>query len=411
MKNIIEKVDTNKILEFIESNFNASNKVEKVKDFRKLVNYFAKEDIKLSLEDADTLLKKSSKLVDTIELIQEENISNVSTNSIENLFLANDLLKDIKDNTYLVDSSFMPKLGKKNDLDTFKLYLTSMPRLLTLDEEKALIERISQGDEEAKRILVEHNLRLAVSVAKRYTNSGVSLPDLVQEGNIGLMMAANKFNKAENCKFSTYAVYWIKQRITRYIADNSRTVRIPVYMHDFIQKVERTKKSLSLKTNGEVTREDLANALNVSVEEIMKAEKYASGCVSLETKINPGDESDSSELSTFVADENAYFEGKVLNSVYYDELNNAIFNGNVLDDKAKKILQYRYGFVDGKVRTLEEIGKMFGVTRERIRQIEAKSLRMLEKSGTLKEFRPEEKELKKNQKHGNARGYNLILSK
>ena len=305
----------------------------------------------------------------------------------------------------------MPKLGKKNDLDTFKLYLTSMPRLLTLDEEKALINRLSQGDEDAKRILVEHNLRLAVSVAKRYTNRGVSLPDLVQEGNIGLMIAADKFDKAENCKFSTYAVYWIKQRITRYIADNSRTVRVPVYMHEFIKKVERTKKNLALKTNGEVSREEVASALNVSVDEIIKAEKYGSDCVSLETKIKSGEESDSSELSTFVADENAYFEGRVLNKVYYEELNDAIFNGDVLDDKAKTILQYRYGFVDGKVRTLEEVGRMFGVTRERIRQIEAKSLRALEKSGTLKEFRPEGRELKNNRKYGNARGYNLILSK
>ncbi len=408
MKNIIEKVDTNKILEFIESNFNASNKVEKVKDFRKLVNYLAKEDIKLSLEDADTLLKKSSKLVDTIELIQEENIINVSIDSIENLFLANDLLKDIKDNTYLVDSSFMPKLGKKNDLDTFKLYLTSMPRLLTLDEEKALIERISQGDDEAKRILVEHNLRLAVSVAKRYTNRGVSLPDLVQEGNIGLMIAADKFNKNENCKFSTYAVYWIKQRITRYIADNSRTVRLPVYMHDFIRKVETTKKRLSLKTNGEVTREDIANALNVSVEEILKAEKYSSGCVSLETKINPGDESDSSELSTFVADENAFFEGKVIKDVYLEQLKDIIFNGSAIDEKQKKVLQYRYGFVDGEPKTLEEVGKVFGVTRERIRQIEAKAIRALGKSGTLKEFRPEERDIDKKDSSV-TRTYSLAL--
>lgn len=410
MKNIIEKVDTNKILNFIESNFNASSKAEKVKDFRKLVNYFNKEDINLSLEDAETLLKKSNKLADTIELVQQENISDVSNDSIENLFLANDLSKDINDNSYLADDALMPKLYKKNDLDTFKLYLTSMPRLLTLDEEKALIDRLSKGDEDAKRILVEHNLRLAVSIAKRYTNRGVSFADLIQEGNIGLMIAANKFDKEENCKFSTYAVWWIKQRITRYIADNSRTVRVPVYMHEFIRKVERTKKSLALKTNGEVTREELASVLKVSVEDIIKAEKYGSDCVSLDTKIHAGDESDSTELGDFVADENANFEGKVLNSVYYDELNKVIFEGDVLDDKAKKILQYRYGFVDGKVRTLEEVGKMFGVTRERIRQIEAKSLRTLEKSGSLKEFRPEERELKKN-KYSNVRGYNLILSK
>ena len=283
-----------------------------------------------------------------------------------------------------------------------------MPRLLTLDEEKALIERISQGDEEAKRILVEHNLRLAVSVAKRYTNRGVSLPDLVQEGNIGLMIAADKFNKNENCKFSTYAVYWIKQRITRYIADNSRTVRLPVYMHDFIRKVETTKKRLSLKTNGEVTREDIANALNVSVEEILKAEKYSSGCVSLETKINPGDESDSSELSTFVADENAFFEGKVIKGVYLEQLKDIIFNGSAIDEKQKKVLQYRYGFVDGEPKTLEEVGKAFGVTRERIRQIEAKALRALEKSGTLKEFRPEERDIDKKDRSV-TRTYSLAL--
>ena len=222
------------------------------------------------------------------------------------------------------------------------------------------------------------------------------------------MIAADRFDKSEICKFSTYATWWIRQRITRYIADNSRTARIPVYMHELILKVDRAKRSLALKLNRDVTREDIADELNLTVEEILKIEKYGYDCVSLETKVRSDDESDSSDLGTFIADENAFFEGKVIKDVYLEQLKDIIFNGSAIDEKQKKVLQYRYGFVDGEPKTLEEVGKVFGVTRERIRQIEAKALRALRNSGTLKEFRPEKRDIDKKDSSV-TRTYSLAL--
>lgn len=411
MENVIVKTNIDSVIEFIDKNFNIENNSDKMKDLKLLIDHFSAKDINLSLEDADTLLKKSSILREVIEYADKEGFDELSTDSIENLFLAKDLSNGIRNFTYQEDDIFMPQIEKSNDIDTFKLYLSSMPRLLTVEEEKKLVERMSKGDEEARKILVEHNLRLSVAIAKRYTKPGVSLNDLVQEGNIGLMIAASKFNGDLDYKFSTYAVWWIKQRMTRYIADNSRTVRIPVYMHDIIYKMNRTKKVLESQLNREVTKEELAEALNVSLEKLYQIEKYGADAVSLETKVNREDGTDSSELGHFVEDENAQFEGKIIKDLYLNELSNTIFNGEVLNDREKLVLQYRYGFIDGEPRTLEECGKIFNLTRERVRQIEKNALKKLSKSGTLKEFRPEGKLVKVKEKDRNVRGYNFVLKK
>lgn len=411
MENVIVKTNIDSVIEFIDKNFNIENNSDKMKDLKLLIDHFSAKDINLSLEDADTLLKKSSILREVIEYADKEGFDELSTDSIENLFLAKDLSNGIRNFTYQEDDIFMPQIEKSNDIDTFKLYLSSMPRLLTVEEEKKLVERMSKGDEEARKILVEHNLRLSVAIAKRYTKPGVSLNDLVQEGNIGLMIAASKFNGDLDYKFSTYAVWWIKQRMTRYIADNSRTVRIPVYMHDIIYKMNRTKKVLESQLNREVTKEELAEALNVSLEKLYQIEKYGTDAVSLETKVNREDGTDSSELGHFVEDENAQFEGKIIKDLYLNELSNTIFNGEVLNDREKLVLQYRYGFIDGEPRTLEECGKIFNLTRERVRQIEKNALKKLSKSGTLKEFRPEGKLVKVKEKDRNVRGYNFVLKK
>ena len=411
MENVIVKTNIDSVIEFIDKNFNIENNSDKMKDLKLLIDHFSAKDINLSLEDADTLLKKSSILREVIEYADKEGFDELSTDSIENLFLAKDLSNGIRSFTYQEDDIFMPQIEKSNDMDTFKLYLSSMPRLLTVEEEKKLVERMSKGDEEARKILVEHNLRLSVAIAKRYTKPGVSLNDLVQEGNIGLMIAASKFNGDLDYKFSTYAVWWIKQRMTRYIADNSRTVRIPVYMHDIIYKMNRTKKVLESQLNREVTKEELAEALNVSLEKLYQIEKYGADAVSLETKVNREDGTDSSELGHFVEDENAQFEGKIIKDLYLNELSNTIFNGEVLNDREKLVLQYRYGFIDGEPKTLEECGKIFNLTRERVRQIEKNALKKLSKSGTLKEFRPEGKLVKVKEKDRNVRGYNFVLKK
>lgn len=410
MENVIVKTNIDSVIEFIDKNFNIENNSDKMKDLKLLIDHFSGKDINLSLEDADTLLKKSSILREVIEYADKEGFDELSTDSIENLFLAKDL-NSIRSFTYQEDDIFMPQIEKSNDIDTFKLYLSSMPRLLTVEEEKKLVERMSKGDEEARKILVEHNLRLSVAIAKRYTKPGVSLNDLVQEGNIGLMIAASKFNGELDYKFSTYAVWWIKQRMTRYIADNSRTVRIPVYMHDIIYKMNRTKKVLESQLNREVTKEELAKALNVSLEKLYQIEKYGADAVSLETKVNREDGTDSSELGHFVEDENAQFEGKIIKDLYLNELSSTIFNGEVLNDREKLVLQYRYGFIDGEPRTLEECGKIFNLTRERVRQIEKNALKKLSQSGTLKEFRPEGRLVKVKEKDRNVRGYNFVLKK
>lgn len=411
MENVIVKTNIDSVIEFINKNFSIENNLDKMKDLKLLIDYFSAKDINLSLEDADTLLKKSNALREVIEYADKEGFDELSTDSIENLFLAKDLSNSIRSFTYQEDDIFMPQIEKSNDIDTFKLYLSSMPRLLTVEEEKKLVERMSKGDEEARKILVEHNLRLSVAIAKRYTKPGVSLNDLVQEGNIGLMIAASKFNGELDYKFSTYAVWWIKQRMTRYIADNSRTVRIPVYMHDIIYKMNKTKKVLESQLNRDVTKEELAKALNVSLEKLYQIEKYGADAVSLETKVNREDGTDSSELGHFVEDENAQFEGRIIKDLYLNELSNTIFNGEVLNDREKLVLQYRYGFIDGEPKTLEETGKIFNLTRERVRQIEKNALRKLSQSGTLKEFRPDGKLVKAKEKDRNVRGYNFVLKK
>lgn len=410
MENIIEKTDIDSILKFINENFSIKNNTDKLKNIKKLVDYFSSNDIQLSLEDADILLKKSSTLRETIEYTDKEGFNDLSLDSVETLFLAKDLSNNIGtsiDN----DDTFIPKLEKSNDIDTFKLYLSTMPSLLTEDEEKELIERISKGDEEARKLLVEHNLRLSVAIAKRYTKSGLSLNDLVQEGNMGLMMAANKYISEYGCKFSTYAVWWIKQKITRYIADNSRTVRIPVYMNDIIYKMNKMKKTLETQFNREITKEELAAALNIPLKKLYQIEKYGADTISLETKVNKGDGEDSAELGNFVEDENAQFEARIIKNLYLNELSDTIFNGEVLNDREKLVLQYRYGFIDGEPKTLEEVGKVFNLTRERVRQIEKNALKKLSQSGTLKGFKPEGKLVKTREKDRNVRGYNFVLKK
>lgn len=410
MENIIEKTDIDSILKFINENFSIKSNTDKLKNIKKLIDYFSSNDIQLSLEDADILLKKSSTLRETIEYADKEGFNDLSLDSVETLFLAKDLSNNIGtsiDN----DDTFTPKREKSNDIDTFKLYLSTMPSLLTEDEEKELIGRISKGDEEARKFLVEHNLRLSVAIAKRYTKPGVSLNDLVQEGNMGLMMAADKYISEYGCKFSTYAVWWIKQKITRYIADNSRTVRIPVYMNDIIYRMNKMKETLETQLNREITKEELATALNIPLKKLYQIEKYGADTISLETKVNKGDGEDSVELGNFVEDETAQFEARIIKNLYLNELSDTIFNGEVLNDREKLVLQYRYGFIDGEPKTLEEVGKVFNLTRERVRQIEKNALKKLSQSGTLKEFKPEGKLVKTREKDRNVRGYNFVLKK
>ena len=292
----------------------------------------------------------------------ENGIEVVSENEKEN-FTEDKLLLD--DNTLTKDL---------NINDPVRMYLKEIGqiKLLSLQEESELADRIETGDEEAKNILAEANLRLVVSIAKRYVGRGMLFLDLIQEGNIGLMKAVDKFDVSKGYKFSTYATWWIRQAITRAIADQARTIRVPVHMVETINKLARVQRQLTLELGREPSEEELAKKMNTSVDKIHEIYKISQDPVSLETPIG---EEDDSHLGDFIKDErNLSPEEFATNEMLKDEISQVL---ETLTEREEKVIRLRFGLEDGKPRTLEEVGQMFGVTRERIRQIEAKALRKL----------------------------------
>lgn len=272
----------------------------------------------------------------------------------------------------LLDDSTLTKDLTINDPVRMYLKEIGQIKLLTLEEEAGLADRIIAGDPEAKNILAEANLRLVVSIAKRYVGRGMLFLDLIQEGNIGLMKAVDKFDVSKGYKFSTYATWWIRQAITRAIADQARTIRVPVHMVETINKLARVQRQLTLELNREPSEEELAKKMNTSVEKIREIYKISQDPVSLETPIG---EEDDSHLGDFIKDErNLSPEEFATNEMLKDEISEVLLT---LTEREEKVVRLRFGLEDGKTRTLEEVGQMFGVTRERIRQIEAKALRKL----------------------------------
>ena len=284
----------------------------------------------------------------------------------------------------LLDDSDLTKDLTINDPVRMYLKEIGQIKLLSLDEEGELADRIMAGDEEAKNILAEANLRLVVSIAKRYVGRGMLFLDLIQEGNIGLMKAVEKFDVSKGYKFSTYATWWIRQAITRAIADQARTIRVPVHMVETINKLARVQRQLTQELNREPTEEELAEKLDISVEKVREVYKISQEPVSLETPIG---EEDDSHLGDFIPDERTMGpEDYATVEMLKEELSSVLLT---LTDREEKVLRLRFGLDDGQCRTLEEVGQIFGVTRERIRQIEAKALRKLRhpsRSRKLKDF-------------------------
>ena len=281
------------------------------------------------------------------------------------------------------DMSFVDNL---NVDDPVKMFLKEIGkiRLLTYEEENILAERMLKGDKEAKKQLIESNLRLVVSIAKKYIGRGMNFLDLIQEGNLGLIKAVDKFDQSKGYKFSTYATWWIRQAITRAIADQARTIRIPVHMVETINKLIRTSRHLLQTLGREPTPEEIAKELEMPVEKVREILKVAQEPISLETPVG---EEDESNLGNFIPDDDAPSPSEQAADTLLREHIEEVMQ--TLTPREAKVLKLRFGLEDGRMRTLEEVGKEFDVTRERIRQIEAKALRKLRhpsRSKKLKDF-------------------------
>ena len=362
-----------KFLERVRGLITVARKKKNILEYQEVNDYFA--DMKLNEEQFDRLL----------ELLEQSGVDVLRITSEEDDIPDEEILLSEEDEVDMENIDLSVPDGISIE-DPVRMYLKEIGKvpLLSAEEEIELAQRMEDGDEDAKKRLAEANLRLVVSIAKRYVGRGMLFLDLIQEGNLGLIKAVEKFDYRKGYKFSTYATWWIRQAITRAIADQARTIRIPVHMVETINKLIRVSRQLLQELGREPTPEEIAEEMNMPVERVREILKISQEPVSLETPI--GEEEDS-HLGDFIQDDNVPVPADAAAfSLLKEQLNEVL---GTLTEREQKVLRLRFGLDDGRARTLEEVGKEFNVTRERIRQIEAKALRKLRhpsRSRKLKDY-------------------------
>lgn len=361
-----------KFEEKIKELLNMAKKKKNVLEYQEINDFF--KDMPLEEEQFEKILETlEQNNVDVLQIIDDDDLPD------DDLLLAEDEEVDMEN----IDLSVPDGVGIE---DPVRMYLKEIGKvpLLSADEEIELAKKMELGDEEAKKRLAEANLRLVVSIAKRYVGRGMLFLDLIQEGNLGLIKAVEKFDYRKGYKFSTYATWWIRQAITRAIADQARTIRIPVHMVETINKLIRVSRQLLQELGREPTPEEISKEMNMPEDRVREILKISQEPVSLETPI--GEEEDS-HLGDFIQDDNVPVPADAAAFTLLKEQLVEVLD--TLTDREQKVLRLRFGLDDGRARTLEEVGKEFNVTRERIRQIEAKALRKLRhpsRSRKLKDY-------------------------
>jgi len=372
----VEKADQNIMLEKLDQLVKMGKEKKSVLEVTEIKEFF--KDMKLNSEQLDGIYSYlESKKIDVLQNIDESQLEA----SLDLEPTDEDFEEIEEENINMEAVELLEGIGTEDPVRMYLKEIGTVP-LLTTEEEVALAKRKSEGDEFAKQRLIEANLRLVVSIAKRYTGRGMSFLDLVQEGNLGLIKGVEKFDYEKGYKLSTYATWWIRQSVTRALADQARTIRVPVHMVETINRLSKMQRKLTLDLGREPSTKELADVLGMTEEKVLDIMQIAREPASLETPIG---EEDDSNLGDFVADNNTVTPEANVESVMLREHIDGLLQD--LKERERQVIILRFGLEDGHPRTLEEVGKEFNVTRERIRQIEAKALRKLKNPVRSKKIR------------------------